>query len=68
VLVEGKDVPVRLPNSEATATSIEFFMNVKFDKEGTYWVEILLDGDIKLRYPLIAKKVVIPGQAGEQNT
>jgi len=60
VLVEGQDVPIHLQNSEATATSIEFFMNVAFSREGTYWVEILLDGDIKLRYPLIVKKVDMP--------
>jgi hypothetical protein len=56
-LVEGKDVRVKLPDSEAAATSVEFFMNVKFETEGTYWVEILLDGDLKVRYPLKAKKV-----------
>ena len=63
VLVEGKDVIVQLPDSEATATSIEFFINVKFEREGTYWVEILLDDDIKLRYPLKAKQVQMPGPA-----
>ena len=54
VLVEGKDVMVKLPNGEATATCVEFFMNVRFETEGNYWVEILLDGDLKLRYPLKA--------------
>ncbi len=63
VLAEGKDVPVELPDSEAIVTSIEFFMNVKFDREGTYWVEILLDNDIKLRYPLKAKTVQMSGPA-----
>lgn len=63
LLVEGQDVSVSLPDSEATATSIEFFMNVKFEKEGTYWVEILLDGDIKLRYPLKTKKVQMQNPA-----
>ena len=62
ILVEGQDVSVHLPDGEATATSIEFFMNVKFEKEGTYWVEIMLDGDIKLRYPLKTKKVSMPNQ------
>ncbi len=60
VVVEGQDVPVQLLNEEATATSVEFFMNVKFGNAGTYWVEILLDGDLKLRYPLKAAKVVPP--------
>jgi hypothetical protein len=58
VLVKGQDVAVKLPNTEAVATSVEFFLNVRFDTEGTYWVEIVLDGDLKLRYPLRVKKVV----------
>jgi hypothetical protein len=56
-LVEGKEVRVKLPDSEATATSVEFFLNVRFEGPGTYWVEILLDGDLKLRYPLKATVV-----------
>jgi hypothetical protein len=52
VLVEGQPVPIRLPNDEATATSVEVFMNVRIEEEGTHWVEVLLDGDLKLRYPL----------------
>ncbi len=46
-----------LPEPEATATSVEFFLNVRFETEGTYWVEVLLDGDLKLRYALRARKV-----------
>jgi len=57
VLVEGKEVKIKLPDSEATATSVEFFLNVKFETPGTYWVEILLDGDLKLRHPLKARIV-----------
>jgi len=56
-LVEGKEVCVQLSDAEASATSVELFMNVKFETEGTYWVEILLDGDLKLRYPLRARVV-----------
>ena len=57
ILVEGQDVPVKLQDGEATATCVEFFLNVKVETEGTYWVEILLDGDLKLRYPLKARTV-----------
>jgi len=35
-------------------------MNVSFQEEGTYWVEILLDGDLKIRYPLRVAKVQPP--------
>ena len=60
VLVEGKNVPVILNGSESTATCVELFLNVKFKTEGTYWVEILLDGDLKLRYPLKAQRIKPP--------
>lgn len=60
VLVEGKDVKMRLPDGNATATSVEFFMNVRFEEEGVYWVEILLENDLKLRYPLKAARVPPP--------
>lgn len=63
VIIEGKDVDIRLPDSEATATSVEIFVNVKFDEPGTYWIEILLDGDLKLRYPL--KAVAVQGRPAQ---
>jgi len=53
-LVEGKEVVVEFQNESVTATSVEFFINVKFEIPGMYWIEILLDGDIKIRYPLKA--------------
>ena len=52
VLVKGQSIPVRLQNAEATATNIEVFVNTGFEQPGAYWVEILLDNDLKLRYPL----------------
>ncbi len=62
-LVEGQLIPIRLPGPEATATNVEIFLNVAFQEEGTHWVEVLIDGDIAIRYPLrvgIAKQQ--PGQ------
>lgn len=57
VLAEGKEVQVKLPSPEAAATSVEVFMNVTFPEAGTCWVEILLDGDLKIRYPLRANQL-----------
>ena len=57
IILEGKDIPVRLTSGEATATNVEVFVNVSFEKDGTYWIEILLDEDLKLRYPLRVNKV-----------
>lgn len=63
VIAEGQDIPVQLPDTEATVTNVEFFMNLKFDKEGVYWIEILIDGDLKLRYPLRVNRVAVPPMA-----
>ena len=54
ILVEGKDVKIRLNDSEAFATTVEFFLNVRLEGPGTYWVEIILENDLKVRYPLKA--------------
>ena len=67
ILTEGKNVQVQLASPEAAATSVEVFINIAFPAAGTYWVEILLDGDLKLRYPLKARRVagrVPPGGPG----
>ncbi len=66
VLVEGQNIPIRLPSPEATATNVEVFLNVEFQIEGAHWVEVLLDDDLSVRYPLrvgIAPKQ--PGQPGQ---
>ena len=60
VITEGQDVPVKLPEPNFTATSIEVFMNVGFEQEGTHWIEVLLNGQMRVRYPLMLKKVVPP--------
>jgi hypothetical protein len=57
VLIAGKDIPVRLQSAESTATNVEVFVNVSFEQVGTHWVEIVLDGDLKLRYPLRVNQV-----------
>jgi hypothetical protein len=57
VLAEGQDVKVQLASPEASSTSVEVFINVTFPDVGTYWVELLLDGDLKLRYPLRVNRI-----------
>ena len=63
VVAEGQEIRVQLNDPESTVTNVEFFMNLKFDKEGVYWIEILLDGDLKLRYPLRVNRVIVPPPA-----
>lgn len=62
-VAEGQQITLTFTNSESTATNVEFFINLKFDREGVYWIEILLDGDLKLRYPLRVNRVNPPPPA-----
>lgn len=61
-IAESKPAKLKLPDTEATATCIEFFMNVRFDTPGTYWIEIILEDQLTLRYPLRAAIVKKPPQ------
>ena len=63
-LIEGKEIPIKLPTPEATATNVELFFNVSFNEPGTYWVEIIIEGDLKVRYPLRVSQVK---QQSDQN-
>jgi hypothetical protein len=54
VVTEGQPIAVKLTDSTATATCVEIFMNIKFENPGIYWTEVLLDGKLRLRYPLRA--------------
>ncbi|MCU0857266.1 MAG: hypothetical protein MUC65_02535 [Pontiellaceae bacterium] len=60
VLTEGQQVQANLPNEEASATSVEVFLNTTFPKPGTYWVEIRLDDKLKIRYPLRVNQLAKP--------
>jgi hypothetical protein len=64
-LAVGREVKVNLADPEASATSVEFFLNLQFEREGTYWIEVLMDGDLKLRYPLKARRAQAPRQPSE---
>lgn len=66
VVSEGQEVAVQLSAAEASVTNVEFFMNVKFEREGVYWVEVILDGDMKLRYPLRVNRVAQPHHGGDR--
>jgi hypothetical protein len=52
VVIQGQAIPVKLHGQYVMATSIELFINVSFQIAGIYWVEVLLENDLKIRYPL----------------
>ncbi|NLL83326.1 MAG: hypothetical protein GX230_03690 [Lentisphaerae bacterium] len=57
VVCEGQQVPIKLAGQEQNATSVEVFMNMRVQTEGTHWVEVLLDQQMRMRYPLHVRKV-----------
>lgn len=65
VMLEGKHIPVKLTDQSATATNVELFMNVQFDEPGVYWIEILLEHQLKLSYPLRVATVPQPPPGGQ---
>ena len=60
IVAEGKEVQVNLASPEASATNVEVFINVTFPEAGTYWVEILLGNQLKIRYPLRVNRIERP--------
>ena len=57
VVAEGQAVPIKLTNDQQVATTVEVFINLAFHQEGTHWVEILLDQQLRMRYPLHVRKL-----------
>lgn len=50
---EGREVEIKLASQEQSiATSVEVFVNPVFKERGLHWVEVLLEGTLRLRYPL----------------
>jgi hypothetical protein len=65
-LVEARDIPFTLASTETVATNVEAFLNTTFNASGTYWIEILLDNDLKLRYPLRVAALAPPATPSSQ--
>ena len=56
-VVEGRAVEIKLQNESAVATSVEFFVNLRFPSPGTYWVEVTIDHELKIRHPLLVGEI-----------
>jgi hypothetical protein len=52
VIAQGQVIPVKLPDMDAIVTNVEFFINITFTESGVHWIEVLLDNDLKIRFPL----------------
>jgi len=57
ILAEDKETTFQLKDLKAKHRIIARFNNLKFDTAGEYSIEVLLNGELKIRYPLLIKKI-----------
>ena len=65
VLSKG-EMKFELRDAALSATNVIFFGQVKFETAGTYYVEVLVDDVMKLRYPLPVVHTPPPAQPAEK--
>lgn len=65
VLRESK-VKFALQDPTHNATNVTLFGQVKFEAAGAYYVEVLVDDVLKLRYPIPVRVVTPPQPQGNQ--
>ena len=68
-VVSKGEMKFELRDPVLSATNVLFFQNVKFETAGTYYLEVLVDDVMKLRYPLpvvVQPPPGAPGQAGAE--
>ncbi len=57
ILAKDRETTFALQDLKAKHRVIARFNGLKFDSAGEYAVEVLLNGDLKVRYPLLVKEV-----------
>lgn len=61
-VVNKGEMKFELRDPAQSATGVMVFGNVKFETAGTYYIEVLVDDVMKLRYPLVVAHVPPPNQ------
>ncbi|MFO1488612.1 MAG: hypothetical protein U1F65_09045 [Verrucomicrobiota bacterium] len=64
VLRKG-EVKFALQDPNLHATNVTMFANVEFKVAGTYYIEVLVDDVMKLRYPVPVIHAPMPNQPGQ---
>lgn len=65
-VMRKSEVKFALQDPNYNATNVTVFGQVKFETAGTYYIEVLVDEVMKLRYPVPLRLVQNPQQAGGQ--
>lgn len=59
-VVSKAEMKFELRDPSHSASGVVVFGNVKFETAGVYFVEVLVDDVMKLRYPLVVQHVPLP--------
>ena len=51
IVMASQSAPIDLP-ADGSTYNLNFFVNVVFQQEGTYWVQLLLDSEVASEVPL----------------
>jgi len=67
-VMRKSEVKFSLQDPNFNATNVTVYGQVKFEVAGTYYIEVLVDEVMKLRYPVPLRLVQNPQQQGGQPT
>lgn len=67
-VMRKSEVKFSLQDPNFNATNVTVYGQVKFEEAGTYFIEVLVDEVMKLRYPLPLRLVQNPQHGGGQPT
>lgn len=67
-VVSKGEMKFELRDPAHSAIGVMMFGNVKLETAGTYFVEVMVEDVMKLRYPLIVAHVPMPNQPGPSTT
>jgi hypothetical protein len=60
-VISKSEVKFQMKDPSVNATTVTYFGNVQFTAAGSYFVEVLVDDVMKLRYPVSIVIVSMPG-------
>lgn len=63
-VISKSEVKFQMKDPTVNATTVTYFGNVQFTTAGSYYVEVLVDDVMKLRYPI--NIVIVPMAGGPQ--
>jgi hypothetical protein len=61
VLIETGKQPFELKEVETPFMAINLFQDVEFKEPGTYWIQVFLDDELKLEYPMVVRQADMGG-------